>query len=189
MAYQKPKEEMMEFWRAFQEAFLVLYGTRLATIAAINGHCYAAGAVSALACDSRIMVKGPYGITLNEVAIGVVIPFWIRDLLRCTVGHRQAERAMQLGTIYNAEEALRIGMVDEAVDEDKLMDSVREEMGRFLKIQGVPRAKCKQELRGKFLRNLRERREEDAHQMAENFTSDLVQNNIAAFLASRSRRE
>ncbi|XP_071507647.1 enoyl-CoA delta isomerase 1, mitochondrial-like [Diadema antillarum] len=189
MAYQKPKEGMMEFWRAFQEAFLVLYGSRLATIAAINGQCYAAGAVTALACDSRIMVKGPYGITLNEVAVGVVIPFWIQDMLRCTVGHRQAERAMQLGTIYNAEEALRIGMVDEAVDEDKLMDSVREEMGRFLKIQGVPRAQCKQELRGKFLRNLRERREEDAHQMAENFTSDLVQNNIAAFLASRSKRK
>ena len=36
-------------------------------MAGINGHCYAGGAILALACDERLMAEGDVQFALNEV--------------------------------------------------------------------------------------------------------------------------
>lgn len=49
--------------------YLDLYGSRLATISAIQGHAPAAGCFIAMACDYRIMSGGSIG--LNETKLGI----------------------------------------------------------------------------------------------------------------------
>ena len=41
------------------------------TVAAINGHAYAGGLITALGCDYRIAQEGALEFSLNEVPIGI----------------------------------------------------------------------------------------------------------------------
>ena len=49
-----------------------------------------------------------------------------RQTRRCprdfTIGHRQGKLAMSLGTLFTPEQALKIGMVDELVDVDNVLE-------------------------------------------------------------------
>merc|ERR1711976_89868 len=100
-----------------------LYGSRLATIAAINGHSPAGGCLMAISCDHRVMAEGKFTIGLNETLLGIVAPFWFQDTMVNTVGHRETERALQLGLLYSAEEAKKVGLVDQLVPQEQVMEA------------------------------------------------------------------
>jgi len=53
------------------------------------------------------------------------------------VGHREAERALQLGLLYTPEEALKIKLVDEIAEPATLMLRAEEEMQKWCKIPGI----------------------------------------------------
>ena len=112
--YNAKSEFFDEFWLEFQNLWLALYGTRLATVASIAGEAYAGGCIIALACDARIIAASAK-IGLNEAAFGLVAPPWTAQMMVDTVGRRQGEKALSLGTIFTATEALRIGLVDRIV--------------------------------------------------------------------------
>lgn len=67
---------------------------------------------------------------------GIVAPFWFMDVMINTVGHRETEKALQLGKLYNPQQALSIGLVDSVVSQDSLQSVVEEEMREWLKIPG-----------------------------------------------------
>ena len=49
---------------------------KVPTIAAVNGHAFAAGFILALACDYRVMTSGRAWCSMNEVRL-VTINIWI----------------------------------------------------------------------------------------------------------------
>lgn len=53
-----------------------------------------------------------------------------------TVGHRETEKALQLGLLYNAPEALKIGLVDQLVPEESVLPAATEAMTKWLAIPG-----------------------------------------------------
>ena len=53
------------------------------------------------------------------------------------MGHREAERALQLGLLYTPEEALKIKLVDEIAEPATLMLRAEEEMQKWCKIPGI----------------------------------------------------
>jgi enoyl-CoA hydratase/carnithine racemase len=88
----------------------------LPTIALIEGDCIGGGCGLALACDLRIAARGArFGIT--PAKLGLVYPLHDVKLLTDLVGPGQAKRLLYTGSLIDAEEALRIGLV-EAVGED-----------------------------------------------------------------------
>ena len=90
-----------------------------------------------MSCDYRVMVGGKFKIGLNETKLGIVAPPWFRDTMINTVGVRQTELALQLGTLFSSEEALKIGMVDEvASDLASATDSAESKLKEFLQIPG-----------------------------------------------------
>ena len=111
------KLRLKDFWTSFQQLYIDLYGSRLACIAAIDGHAPAAGCMLALSCDYRIMSSHPkLSIGLNETKFGIAAPpFLARQMLE-TVGRRPGELAMAQGTLFSPQEALAMGLVDEVVD-------------------------------------------------------------------------
>lgn len=71
-----------------------------------------------------------------------------KDALLNTVGHRAAERSLQLGLLYSPQEAFKIGLVDELVPEEKIQARAAEVMAQWLAIPGgTPRPSLVREVR------------------------------------------
>ena len=54
-----------------------------------------------------------------------------------TVGHRETELALQLGKLYSAEEALKVGLVDEICNINDVLPRAQEQMAIWRKIPGI----------------------------------------------------
>ena len=79
--FHKPDPARLRaYWKEVQESMIELYGTRLATVAKLNGHTVAGGCIVALVADYRVMLappegKAPFRIGLNEAALGMTLPW------------------------------------------------------------------------------------------------------------------
>lgn len=112
---------MAEVWRGFYAMMRALVASPIPIAAAITGHSPAGGAVISICCDTRFMAEGNFVIGLNEVQVGIPIPPIIHALVSRIVGPRQAERMCTEGLLLPAAEAARIGLVDELVPADRVV--------------------------------------------------------------------
>lgn len=103
----------------------------ITTVAAIGGHCFAAGVFLAVAHDVRIMRADRGFICLPEVDMGVVFSQGMLDLLQSTMTVPTAHKAMVLGHRFAAGEALAAGLVSEAVAIDQLVPRALELANAF----------------------------------------------------------
>jgi len=91
---------------------------RKPTLAAIRGYCFGGGALLAISCDIRIAatdarIKFP-GATYGRAPGGAVLPR--------IVGDAKAKELLFTGDEVQAAEALRIGLVNQVVAVDELLD-------------------------------------------------------------------
>jgi methylglutaconyl-CoA hydratase len=104
--------------------FRSLYEFPKVTIAAVNGPALAGGAGLALLCDFTLAVpEAKFGYT--EVRIGFV-PAIVSTFLLRQVGEKQARDLLLTGRIFAADEAAKLGLINEIVPADKLMARARE---------------------------------------------------------------
>lgn len=93
------------------------------SVAAIAGSCVGGGVSIASACDTRIAVDSSrFGVT--PAKLGIVYPSNALERLVALVGASGAKRLMFSGAIIEANEALRIGLVDQLVAPGELHDAV-----------------------------------------------------------------
>jgi enoyl-CoA hydratase/carnithine racemase len=109
------------FFRAFNLMCLDLYTLPKPTAAAISGHATAGGCILALCCDYRFIVEGRKLIGLNEIRLGVPVPYAADRILREAVGSRKARLVVESGDFYSPESALELGLVDEVVPGQELV--------------------------------------------------------------------
>jgi enoyl-CoA hydratase len=84
------------------------------TIALVNGHAIAGGAILALTCDYRIARDdAAIRIGLNETAIGLEFPPSIFRLVRARISPQFIDRVVLEAGLYPPAEAARIGLIDE----------------------------------------------------------------------------
>jgi methylglutaconyl-CoA hydratase len=99
--------------------FRSLYEFPKVTIAAVNGPAIAGGTGLALLCDFTLAVpEAKFGYT--EVRIGFV-PAIVSTFLLRQVGEKQARDLLLTGRIFEAAEALRLGLINEIVPAEGLM--------------------------------------------------------------------
>jgi enoyl-CoA hydratase/carnithine racemase len=106
------REAFTTFYRTFNQFCLDLYSLPIPTIAAISGHAIAGGCILTLCCDVRVIAEGRKLIGLNEVKLGVPVPYIADRILHALVGSKGAREVMELGEFYPPEDALRLGLVD-----------------------------------------------------------------------------
>src|SRR5438874_7797469 len=100
------------------------------TIAAVNGAAIAGGTGIATMCDFTLAVaEAKFGYT--EVRIGFV-PAIVSSILVWQVGHKIARDLLLTGRIFDAEEAQRIGLVNEVVTPDNLTAGSRALAGQIM---------------------------------------------------------
>jgi enoyl-CoA hydratase/carnithine racemase len=122
-----PKKEFTTFYRAFNQLCMDLYSLPKPTVAAINGHAIAGGCILALCCDVRVIAEGRKLIGLNEVKLGVPVPYVSDRILHAMLGARYAREVMELGEFYPPEDALRIGLVDFVLPQDQVVEKAIEQ--------------------------------------------------------------
>lgn len=95
------------------------------TVARIGGSCIGGGCGLALACDLRIAAADArFGITPARLGLA----YSLGDVRRLVdlVGPARAKDILFSGRLLDAEEALRIGLVDRVVPPESLADAVQE---------------------------------------------------------------
>lgn len=117
---------MAAFLGDFLALLRALATSEIPVVAAITGHAPAGGAVLAIQCDHRVMADGDFRIGLNEVQVGIPLPRVLHSVLARVVGSRQAERLGTLGLLVSAGEAFRIGLVDELVAPELVVERAHE---------------------------------------------------------------
>lgn len=188
--YGKSPESCGVFWKAVQEMWLKLYGSNMVTIAAINGSSPAGGCLMSMACDYRIMAENPrYSIGLNETLLGIVAPFWFKDTMVNTVGHRTTELALELGLLYSAPEALKAGLVDQLVPEDQILKTATETMAKWLAIPDHARQISKSMMRKSTIDKLVSNREADIQNFVGFITKDSIQKSLRMYLEMLKKRK
>ncbi|XP_072015692.1 enoyl-CoA delta isomerase 1, mitochondrial-like isoform X2 [Amphiura filiformis] len=187
--YQKSPDQTNHFWKCLQEVWLKLYGSSLVTIAAINGHSPAGGCLMAMSCDYRVMSSGKFTIGLNETLLGIVAPFWFSDTMLNTIGHRQTEKALQLGSLFKVDQALDIGLIDQVAEPDQIMEAAKTEMTKWLKIPDHARILTKQMLRGPTLEKLQTKRDEDVAFFTNFIQKEYIQKSLGMYLESLKKRQ
>ncbi|XP_051037191.1 enoyl-CoA delta isomerase 1, mitochondrial isoform X2 [Phodopus roborovskii] len=148
-----------------------------------SGASPAGGCLMALTCDYRIMADNPkYTIGLNESLLGIVAPFWLKDNFVNTIGHRAAERALQLGMLFPPAEALKLGVVDEVVPEDQIYSKARSVMVQWLAIPDHSRQLTKSMMRKATADNLIKQREADIQNFISFISRDSIQKSLQVYL-------
>jgi enoyl-CoA hydratase len=89
-------------------------------VIACNGHAVAAGSFLLLAADARIGVDGAFRIGLNEVKIGLTVPWFAIELARQRLHPAHYDRAVVNATMYSPQEAVAAGFLDRVVSASEL---------------------------------------------------------------------
>jgi enoyl-CoA hydratase/carnithine racemase len=112
--------------QALLEEVLRLFARILAfpaySVAAINGHAFAAGLMLALAHDARVMRADRGFACLPEVDLGLPLHPGMTALVRARLPIATAHEAIVTGRRYGGGEAAAAALVDEAVPEDALLE-------------------------------------------------------------------
>lgn len=113
-----------EFGSLGQKVLRLMESMEKPVIAAINGFCLGGGCELAMACDFRICSeKAKFG--QPEVGLGVTPGFGGTQRLPRIVGTGMAKQLLYTGDAIDANEALRIGLVNYIVPANELFDYVQ----------------------------------------------------------------
>jgi enoyl-CoA hydratase/carnithine racemase len=113
--YDLSKEDFSVFYKSFNKVCIDLYTVPIPTIVAITGHATAGGCILALCCDYRFISKGRKLMGMNEIKLGVPIPYPVDCILRQTVDAYTALEIVSTGDFFLPDVLLRMGMVDEVL--------------------------------------------------------------------------
>ena len=135
--YGLPKQDFETFYRAFNRLCLDLYTFPKPTIAAIAGHAIAGGCILTLCCDYRFIAQGRKLMGLNEIKLGVPVPYPADCILRHLVGERHARDVLGIGEFYQPDQLLAMGMVDQVLPLERVLP---ESIEKVRALGAMPRA-------------------------------------------------
>ncbi|KAI8759358.1 enoyl-CoA delta isomerase 2, peroxisomal [Biomphalaria glabrata] len=133
-------EDGLEFRSILNRCIKRLLSFPLPTLAAINGHAFAGGAVFAFAHDLRTMKTERGWLSFNEVFINLHFTPFLLAMLREKLGTgRNVSQALVLGHRYTAEDAFNAGMVMAMTSPNLLITESIRVLKSFSGKNGFPR--------------------------------------------------
>jgi enoyl-CoA hydratase len=144
--------EMLTLGATLAERIL---GFATPVITACPGHTIAAGAFMTLAADLRIGVDGPFQIGLNEVKIGLTVPWFVVELARQRLQPAHFNRSVVSATMYSPPEAITAGFLDRVVPADELRAASLDAAATLAELNPQAHAATKLRARGDTLKAIR----------------------------------
>ena len=168
----KDSEYMQSFWVLFSGLLLRLYSYPKIIFSAISGHSPAGGTVLSIMTDYRIMSRGNFLIGLNEVAVGLSMPIGIGKVFQSLLGERIAEKMTLMGELVNPEKAELIGLVDEIIDSQELLEHTVLTMEKWFKLPPDKQIQSKLSLRKNIINLMKKSANEENDEFLKSWFSD-----------------
>ncbi|KAK3778056.1 hypothetical protein RRG08_044673 [Elysia crispata] len=166
-------QKLAEFLSQTNKFIIRLLLFPVPTLAAINGHAFAGGAVMAIAHDLRVQSQNQGWLCLNEVFINLRFERGLVSLMRTKVGggHLFTDAAV-LGKRYTGPEALKSGLVHAAPPMSLMLAESIQLLKSFYGKSGYPR-KSLQLMKSDVFRDALDLFKTFSNEMANSFTAKL----------------
>lgn len=119
---ERSAAELNGWFQAYRATNLRLFTCPRPTIAAINGHTWAGGMITALCCDLRVAADGGAEFALPGATIGMAVPAVFVEIIKHAIGAATANEMLLAARVYDIEAALQRRIVHEAVAPGELID-------------------------------------------------------------------
>jgi enoyl-CoA hydratase/carnithine racemase len=113
------------------------------TVAAINGHCFAGGALVSCAFDYRVMREDRGYWCMNEAEIGLTLDERLWSILNHRLPRATAIVAAMTAKRYGGPDALAAGIVEAIASEDEVVSHAVEEAERYVALDRTSLSKHK----------------------------------------------
>ena len=131
----KSPQEAQEMAALGQAVFLKIQRLTKPVIAAINGVCLGGGCELAMACHLRISGdRARFG--QPEITLGIIPGWGGTQRLPRLIGKAKATEWILTGDMYTAQEALRLGLVNQVVPQDQVL-KVAKDLARKIASKGA----------------------------------------------------
>ena len=137
--------------RAFERVFI----HSAPVVAAANGHAIAGGCLLVAAADQRLMVGGTARIGIPELQVGVAFPPVALEIMRFATPPQHFQSVVLRAETYESSDALGLGLLDEVVEPDLLIDRALSAVERLASIHREVFAITKREIRRPALDRIR----------------------------------
>lgn len=144
--------EMLTLGATLAERIL---GFATPVITACSGHTVAAGAFLPLAADMRIGIEGPYRIGLNEVKIGLTVPWFVIELARQRLQPAALNRSVVSATMFSPSDAVNAGFFDRIVSPEELLPVSLAAAAELAELNAQAHTATKLRVRGDSLKAIR----------------------------------
>ncbi|KQS41310.1 enoyl-CoA hydratase/isomerase family protein [Pedobacter sp. Leaf194] len=182
------EDEAKSFFTLFFDFAANMVSFKKPMVAAISGHSPAGGCVMALACDYRVMAEGQYIIGLNEVPVGIIVPNSIFQLYSFWIGKAEASRSLLTGKLYNPEEALKVGLVDDVVKGETLLTTAERKIKKFMELESNTWSQSKQNIREELIASMNADQSATLAKMLEQWWSPATRHILKTILENLQRK-
>ena len=134
----------------FGEVMLRLFVFPRPVVSACTGHAVAGGTVTLLATDERIAVDGKFKLGLNETALGLSLPIFVTEFVRCQISPAHHHSILTCGDLFSPKEAKDIGIIHELTDSENVIERA---ITRAKELSNLPKQAYrdnKRSVRGQF---------------------------------------
>lgn len=151
---QLDRAAMERFMQRFCALVLALFTFPKPVVAAMHGHALAGGCVLGLCADWRVLRRGAV-VGLNEVKVGVPLPFGVALIVRDAVPKNRVAEIALLGRNFVDEEAVRAGLADELAEADGVEAAARTRLEEFVSKDAFAFSVTKRYLRSPVVERIR----------------------------------
>lgn len=177
----KDEAEALRFARLGSRTFKKIEDLGIPVIAAVNGFALGGGCEIAMACDMRIASsKAKFG--QPEVGLGIIPGFSGTCRLPKLVGQAYAKEMIFSGRNIDAQEALRIGLVNKVCEPDEVMPAALELAARILRNAPLAVAAAKRCINENYDMTAEEAIAFENDAFARCFSTEDQKNGMTAFL-------
>lgn len=164
--------------RAFERVFV----HPAPVVAAANGHAIAGGCLLVAAADQRLMAQGAARIGIPELQVGVPFPPIALEIMRFATPPQHFRTIVYRAETYEPAAALALGLIDEIVDPDALLDRALATAERLASVPADTFAITKREIRRPAMDRIRSLAQTTAQEVQAQWLEPRTLDRIRAYL-------
>ena len=163
-----------QFLPTLTDCFKTIFRFPKPIVAAINGHAMAGGCVLAAACDVRL-THSKARIGIPELRVGVPLPSIAIEIMRFAVAAEALQAMVNGGRNYRGETAVRVGLADQIVVPERLLEMAISAAEEMLTIPAAVFSISKRQLRAPAIRTVEWNESDFENEIIELWHSQQVQ--------------